>query len=183
MMTLRRFSALAAGLFLSFGLAAPARGRQGAASQKTTAPTSAPSPATGKQTFGRAPCGRLVAIEEIEAAFRTEIVMINVVAEGTCLYENKARQPVLSVKLTSGPGLRCAAQDGTYMGSPAEPVAGVGDAAAWSRSAGTLCFTKGNERVQLSFGSAPPEGRDPKTVLAELARKAVPRLGAPAPGR
>ncbi len=147
-------------------------------SPSTAAPAAAPTAASAarKETFGTVPCGRLLAMEDVEAVFGRHVAMINILAEGKCVYEDKAGLPLVDVKLASGPGLRCTAQDGTYLGEAVEPIEGLADEAVWSGAAGTLCFVKGTERVQISVGAAPEAGRDPKLVATELARKAVSRL-------
>jgi hypothetical protein len=140
----------------------------------TAAPTA--TPGGTRSTFGRQPCGRLVSIEEVEAALKKSVTLINIVEEGGCDYEDSAGFAMFRVRLTSGQKLRCTAPDGTYLGKPAEPISGMGDQAVWCKDPRTLCFVKGNTRVQLSFDATLPEGTDPKAVAVDLARKAATRL-------
>lgn len=156
-----------------------AAGRTQAAAEKN--PPKA-TPDERKNTFGTKPCGRLVSIEEVETVFKASVPMIDIVEEGTCNYEGASGPPFLTVRLASDARLGCTAQDGTYLGKLVEPVTGVGDRAVWSKAAGTLCFVKGEMRVQLTFGSTLPEGVDPKGAAVDLARKAagrLPRTGRP----
>ena len=156
-----------------------AAGRTQAAAEKN--PPKA-TPGEPKNTFGTKPCGQLVSFQEVGTVFKASVSMIDIVEEGMCNYEGASGSPYLSVKLTAGPGLGCTAPDGTYLGRPAEQVTGVGDQAVWSGSAGTLCFVKGEIRVQLTFGRKLPEGVDPKGTAVDLARKAagrLPRTGRP----
>jgi hypothetical protein len=156
--------------------AAPAAGPGVASPETPAAPGQARAPAAHRETFGTKPCGRLLAIEEVEGAFATTVPMINIVEEGTCDYEDQDGHPVVSVRITTGSGLRCTLPDGTYMGSPTEKIEGTGEQGVWSASAGSACFVLGKERVQISLGSQPPEGKTSMGVAADLARKAYSRV-------
>ncbi len=140
--------------------------------------TSAPATATGRQTFGTAACGKLVSIEEVEAALGKVVGLINIVEENVCDYEDESGLVLLTVGLMQEPvgDLACVAPDGTYLGQPAEGVTGVGEQAVWSEAAASLCAVKGDTRVQLSLGAPLPDGVDARSVVADLARKAADRL-------
>ena len=135
-------------------------------------------PANGQQTFGKEDCAKLLSFEEIEAALGTTIDVVNVVETGTCDYEDKNGFAVLTVILAadSQSSPPCTAPDGTYLGKPVEKIGDVGDNAVWSSEVQTVCFNKGNRRVQISFGVPVPQNADAKTVATDLARKAVTRL-------
>lgn len=135
-------------------------------------------PANGQQTFGKADCAKLISFEEIEAALGKAADVVDVVEEGTCNYEDKDGLAVLTVILASDSqsSPSCTAPDGTYLGKPVEKISGVGDNAVWSSDAQTVCFNKGNQRVQISFGAPMPPNADPKAIAVDLARKAVARL-------
>jgi hypothetical protein len=150
-----------------------------ASSASTAQPTSsAAQSASGQQTFGKEDCAKLLSFEEIEAALGTAVDVVNVEEEGTCDYEDKNGFGVLSVILASDSQSSppCTASDGTYLGKPVEKIDGVGDNAVWSSDVQTVCFNKGNQRVQISLGVPVPQNADPKTVATDLARKAVARL-------
>ncbi len=145
--------------------------------QPSPASPAAP-PASGQQTFGKADCAKLLSFEEIEAALGKAADVVEVVEEGTCSYEDKDGLAVLTVILASDSqsSPACTAPDGTYLGKPVEKISGVGDNAVWSSDVQTVCFNKGRQRVQISFGVPVPSGADAKTVATDLARKAVARL-------
>jgi hypothetical protein len=140
--------------------------------------TTAPSAGTGQLTFGTAECGKLVAIQEVEAALGQTVGLINIVEENVCDYEDDSGFVLLTVSVAREPAgdLACAEPDGTYLGQPAEGVAGLGDEAVWSEAVGTLCFVKGGARAVFQFGLPAPAGRDGKSVMVDLARKAIGRL-------
>jgi hypothetical protein len=148
----------------------------------TTTPSAPVAPTaqstSGQQTFGKEDCAKLISFEEIEAALGTAADVVDVVEEGTCDYEDKDGFGVLSVILASDSQSSppCTASDGTYLGEPVEKIDGVGDNAVWSSDVQTLCFNKGNQRVQISLGVPVPQGGDAKAVATDLARKAVARL-------
>ena len=137
-------------------------------------PTSPAAQSTsGQQTFGKEDCAKLLSFEEIEAALGTAADVVNVTEEGTCDYEDKNGFAVLTVILASDAQSSppCTAPDGTYLGKPVEKISGVGDNAVWSSDVQTVCFDKGNKRVQISFGVS-----DAKMVAIDLARRAAARL-------
>ena len=103
---------------------------------------------------------------------------MDVVEEGTCAYEDKSGLAILTVILASDSqsSPSCTSPDGTYLGKPVEKISGVGDNAVWSSDVQTVCFNKGNQRVQISLGAPVPQNVDPKTVAVGLARNAVTRL-------
>ncbi len=142
--------------------------------QATRAPTSA----TGQQTFGTVPCAQLLSLEEVQAVVGQSFTVIDIVEEGTCVYEDESGLALLTVILTTDAGgnLACTAPDGTYLGEKVDEVAGAGDMAVWSETAGAVCFVKGAARVQISFGSPLPGDADQKTTAVDLARKAAARL-------
>ena len=135
-------------------------------------------PASGQPTFGKADCAKLLSFEEIEAALGKAADIVDVVEEGTCAYEDKSGLAILTVILASDSQSSppCTAPDGMYLGKPVEKISGVGDNAVWSGDAQTVCFNKGNQRVQISFGVPVPQNVDPKTLAVGLARNAVTRL-------
>ena len=141
----------------------------GQASPAATAPT----PASGRQTFGTAACGKLISVE---AALGRTIGLINIVEANVCDYEDESGSVVLTVSLAPEPAeiFVCTAPGGAAPGEAVEEMAGVVDQAFWSKAMGTLCFVKGGTRVRLSIGA--PVGQDAKSVMVELARKAVDRL-------
>jgi hypothetical protein len=138
----------------------------------------APTPASGRLTFGSVECGKLVAIEEVEAALGHTVGLINIVEENVCDYEDESGLVLLTVSLAREPAeiFVCAASDGTSPGQAVEEVAGVVDQAVWSEAAASLCFVKGDARVQLSLGAPLADGVDAESVMADLAGKAANRL-------
>ncbi len=138
------------------------------------AAASSPDSGPGGQTFGSQPCGKLVSFQEIAAATGDTPTLVDVVADGECQYEDDAGFAVLTVITVTDPAGHpaCTASDGTYLGGPVEPVSGIGDTAIWSPKAGSLCFVKGDHRVQISLST---NVDDPKAVSTDLATKAVQR--------
>ena len=148
----------------------------GQAPQATTAPGATST--AGQLTFGTVACGRLIAVEEVEAALSRTVGLINIVEENVCDYEDDSGLVLLTVSLAPEPAeiFACTTPDGTSLGQAVEQVAGVGDQAVWSEAVGTLCAVKGDTRVQVSLGAPVPEGAQAKAVMTDLARKAIGRL-------
>ncbi len=74
---------------------------------------------------------------------------------------------ILAACSSGGSQATLAAPDGTYLDKPVEKISDVGDNAVWSSEVQTVCFNKGNRRVQISFDVPVPQNADPKTVATQ----------------
>lgn len=123
--------------------------------------------ATGTLTFGTQPCGKLVSLEEVQAATRQKVALLNVLDENTCGYEDSSGFPIITVIISAG-------SDCSVLGADVEAVPGV-PAAFWSDYSETACVTSGDTQARILMGTV-AEGVDKKTAGAALIAAAAPRL-------
>ena len=109
-----------------------------------------------------------MAFEEIAAATGIKPVIVDVVSETQCNYEQESGANVMSLDRFTDP-----ANQPSCVAGGTEALTGIGDSASWSAETRSVCLVKGATRVQITLG-APVA--DPKSVAVGMATSAAQRL-------